>query len=133
MLNIFGVYLTIINEDNKRGMQQVVNKFLVRLHKFMKSDVRNEWIILYELQIYVRKSKRYHNKRTINCLDLASIEVHKKGVGLFTLVLKGVLRQHKNIFIESILEKRFYNFLLKPEFGFKKYATENCLIRINKN
>ena len=111
-------------------MEQTVNDFLVELDLFMKSNLRNQWILLDELKIYVRQSKRYHNKTTIDCLDLATIEIHKRGTGLFTMLLKAVLERYDNVFIESILEKRFYNFLLKPEFGFEKYMVEGCLIRV---
>ena len=112
-------------------MKQVVNNFLVELDLFMKSNLRNQWICLDELKIYVRQSKRYHNETTIDCLDLATIEVHKRGTGLFTMLLDAVLERYENVFVESILEKRFYDFILSK--GFEKYMVEGCLIRIKGN
>lgn len=102
--------------------QKVINKFLIELDLFINSNLRNHWIYLDELKIYVRKSKRYHNYTPVNCLDLATIEVYKTGNGLFTELLKEILKKYNhNIFIESILEQRFYDFLL--EFGFEPYST----------
>ena len=102
-----------------------VNRFLVLLDQFIESKQRNKWIQIAGLKIYVRQSYRNHNQVAIQCLDLASIEATDKGNGLFTAILDAILRKYTNynIFVESILQQRFYDFLIRQ--GFEPYPVDS--------
>jgi len=95
-----------------------VNDFMDLLDKFMISSAKNQWIYVYGFKMYVRKSRRYYNGQWLECLDLATIESVTQGTGLFTAILEEILSKYKNLnmFVESILTKRFYNFFLKYDF-----------------
>lgn len=127
--------------DISLNHEKIINDFMTKLDLFMnlkresEFDRRNEWIIVKGLKIYIRRSHRgyqvHYRKESVKCLDLASIEVDVTGTGLFTKLLKIILEKYDNIFVESILDKRFYNFLLK--FGFEKIEHESDnLIRVKK-
>lgn len=107
-------------------MEKSIPEFFEKLREFLKSDARNLWINTNDFKIYVRKSKRPYNNKLIECLDLATIEVFEPGKGLFTELLDYLLkRQVHNIFVESILDKRFYNFILSK--GFEDCGPMNLL------
>lgn len=108
-----------------------INEFMNMLNLFIKSKENRKWIVTDDIKIYVRKSKRYQNKQMYDCLDLASIEVGDTGKGLFTKLFETILDKYKNknIFVESILEKRFYDFIKK--YGFEPYGNSpDSLIKI---
>jgi hypothetical protein len=125
----FNDYYKGINESVKYTDE--INEFMTMLDLFLKSKENRKWIVTDDVKIYVRKSKRYQNKQMYDCLDLASIEIGDTGKGLFTELFETILDKYKNknIFVESILEKRFYNFIKK--YGFEPHGnSEDSLIKI---
>lgn len=111
-------------------MEKSITEFFEKLREFLKSDTRNLWINTNDFKIYVRKSKRPYNNKLISCLDLATIEVFEPGKGLFTVLLNVLLRMKMhNIFIESIINERFYKFLAL--LGFEECGPTN-LIKVFK-
>lgn len=89
-----------------------------RIDYFLSSRIDRMWIKSDEMEIYIRKSKRFINKEIVNCIDFASINVSQTGVGTFTGFLKWFRKKYpmKNIFIESILTERFARFFEKNGF-----------------
>lgn len=111
----------------KENIQNLGIIFLNKLEDFINSTIRNEWIFSPGIRMYVRKSKRYYNGKFIDCLDLASVETEEYGTGLFTYVFEQILEKYKdkNIFLESILNDRLYNFFLK--YGFESFGELNLI------
>jgi len=125
----FNDYYNKTNESAKYSY--LVNDFMVMLDLFLKSKENRKWLVLDGIKIYVRKSKRFLNNKMYECLDLASIDIENTGKGLFTELFETILDKYKNknIFVESILEKRFYNFIKK--YGFEPYGSSpDSLIKI---
>jgi len=125
----FNDYYNKTNESVK--YIDTINEFMTMLDLFLKSKENRKWLVTDDVKIYVRKSKRYQNKQMYDCLDLASVEVGDTGKGLFTELFETILDKYKNknIFVESILEKRFYNFIKK--YGFEPYGNSpDSLIKI---
>ena len=85
---------------------------------FMLLPRRNVWIVDEAMDIYLRKSSRVVEGKGYNFIDFASIEVTKQGEGFFTAFLAEFRKMYptKNIFVESILNKRFAEFLVKKGF-----------------
>jgi hypothetical protein len=110
----------------KADMTKSISKFFIKLDEFLEADTRNLWIYTEDVSIYVRKSNRMYNDKFIPCLDLATILVYEPGKGLFTELLNILLDKNiKNIFVESILNERLYNFLLRN--GFEECGEMNLI------
>lgn len=111
------------------GQNEVIAQFFDKLNYFIKSGIKNEWIIIDGFKMYVRKSKRYYKDNFIDCFDIASMESEIKGEGLFTKILVKILNRYPdmNIFVESILNSRLIPFLKR--FGFIEYGND-CMILI---
>ena len=84
----------------------------------------NQWIRERCMDAYVRRSKRYIDKQTMECLDFASVEVDERhrGKGRLTKFLLRFEEEAKRlgrvVYIESILEPRLVPFLAKRGYKF---------------
>jgi hypothetical protein len=103
----------------------------MNLSTFLASNIKNSWIELKHLRVYLRKSNRYLDKNTTTpCLDIASISVdeNKQGQGIFTKFLDKFENIAKKldriVFIESILNDRLLKFLIeKRGYTLRKNST----------
>lgn len=109
-------------------MKPQTQEFLNKVEVFMNDNIRNQWIIIDEFKMYIRKSKRYYEGESINCFDIASIEAQQRGTGLFTEILTQLLEIYSetNFFVESILNPRLPAFLKK--YGFIEYRIDDMLL-----
>jgi short-subunit dehydrogenase involved in D-alanine esterification of teichoic acids len=97
-------------------IDEIIEEISILLNN--KSFPRNKWIYTNNVKIYVRKSKRFVENKLYDFIDIATIEIENKGVGIFTKLLEEIEKKFPNIniFVESILNDRLYNFLLKKDF-----------------
>jgi len=106
----------------------------IKINLFITSKETNKWIYFEFGKIYVRKSKRLYDNNLINCFDVGTIEIDKnyRGNGFFTMFLNNFIETHPNIniFIESILNKRLYNYLKNQNFKPFGNKIDNNLILI---
>lgn len=105
-----------------------MEEIFVELEMFLKLPLRNKWIRSDVLKIYVRKSKRLLEGQHMDCIDLASMEVIEEenyGKGIFTKFLEEFMKRYSehNIFVESILTKRFALFFERHGFKRTKEST----------
>lgn len=74
------------------------------------------WINNDEMEVYIRKGviREFNNIEYVT-LDIANVRVFDKGKGVFTQFLKELesVNPYDAIYIESVLEKRFFDFFLK--------------------
>lgn len=84
---------------------------LSQIKTFLESPLTNTYISTKEMNLYVRKSKRFLEGKIYNCFDLARILVYEpnRGKGIFTKFYKELVSTYPemNIFVESILNERF--------------------------
>ena len=86
-----------------------------QLVDFLNGQKRNLWLQDSEIEIYVRKSKRYlgHPPEMIDVLDIATISVveEEQNKGRFTRFLLFVQEVYLgNLFIENVQTQKFANF-----------------------
>lgn len=98
-----------------------IDDILNQIGNFLESSQRNLWIGNDLIKIYIRKSKRNFKGQLLDFFDFASIEVEETGQGLFTKILNKFeeIYPDKNIFIESVLTKRFADYI-KNKLGFEE-------------
>jgi hypothetical protein len=121
-----------MNESKTPSINETVDEFMNLFELFLKLNERNKWIYADGFKMYVRKSKRFYNGKAIDFIDLATIESDIQGTGLFTLILKEILKKYKdkNFYVENVMTDRFLNFFRK--FGFIDYPMyDRCLIKIS--
>lgn len=91
---------------------------------FLKSGLRNRWIAIGNLEVYVRISlrnnPRFHRKHKIapiKCFDIANVVSHDNGVGIFTQFFESLKELKEEgfeaIYIEQVLSERFADFFRK--------------------
>jgi GNAT superfamily N-acetyltransferase len=113
-------------EENNNEPKMNFDAFIKATH------LRNAWIYEQDIAIYVRRSMRFINDTTVLCLDLASVEVaeHVQGRGVFTAFLyrfeQEAKKMNRAVFVESILNKRLENFLLKKGYIQHPHSTDIC-------
>lgn len=114
--------------------QKDINKIISELKEFMNKNSfpRNKWIYSDNMKIYVRKSKRFIEGELRDFLDLATIEVEPKGEGLFTKLLNEIEKTfpNTNLYLESILNDRLYDFLLRNNFKDSGSETDKNVYKI---
>jgi hypothetical protein len=98
--------------------QQDIETIIQEIKELLNSKnmfPRNKWILTDNVKLYIRKSKRFIENEMRDFLDISSVEVEPKGEKLFTNLLDRIEKEFsdKNIFVESILNDRLYEFLLK--------------------
>lgn len=111
-----------------KDFNNIVNEFMNALNVFMDSDIRNTWIYLDTMHVYIRKSHKTYDYKIVECLDLANIEVFEPGKGIFTKTLDEILKKYDNIYVESILNRRFYEFLINKGFEPHKNDGHNVIM-----
>lgn len=85
--------------------------------------LRNEWIAEKNIRVYIRRSVRYINGKMVPALDIGSVEVDedKRGQKVFTRFLTrfeaAAKALQRIVYVESILEPRLYDFLLKNGYA----------------
>lgn len=95
--------------------------------------IRNTWIYERDIKVYVRRSTRYIDGNSVLCLDIASVEVLEKrrGQGLFKAFLnrveKAAAAMNREVFVESILEPRLLQFLLKRNYTLVPNSIPPCV------
>ena len=105
----------------------------VSLEKFIQSKERNTWISNRIFKLYVRNANRYLPDGAVyKSLDIASIDVEKKGQGVFTSILniaESLCKIHHVdiIYVESILNPRLIPFLEKR--GYVYIETNNSMYK----
>ena len=101
-----------------------VFEIISEINDFLESDEKNKWITNECFHIYVRKSKRCVNKKFYDFFDIAHIEIYPNNEGIFSYFLNKIENTFMvNIYVESILTKRFKNYLIEKK-KFEPYETE---------
>lgn len=123
-------YVKTLSDYNKmnESILDTVSEFMADFDSFInQNQSQRKWLLINGFKMYVRKSKRYYNGNIIDCVDLATIESTTTGTGLFTLILEEILRKYpnKNLYVESILTNKFYNFFKK--YGFVAIGDEESM------
>ena len=90
---------------------------------FLDSGLSNQWLLVGNLEVYVRKSHRFNphfpkeRKALIRCFDIANVSCGHKGCGEFNNFLQTlkVLSNHgfQAIYIEQVLTNRFADYFRK--------------------
>lgn len=97
------------------------------IQEFLGSGVRNAWVELDKMRVYVRKgSMRYINKKAVTTFDVATVEVDAahRGQGVFTRFLESLEESLDSpIYVENVLEKRFQDFFRKRK-GYKELPSQ---------
>lgn len=103
----------------------------MNFRQFISNDkLRNTWVYERDIAIYVRRSTRYINNDFVPCLDIGSVGVtdKKQGRGIFTKFLSrfenGARKMKRAVFIESILNPQFYDFLKRKGYQTCPDSTE---------
>jgi hypothetical protein len=84
-----------------------------QLVDFLNIQKRNSWLHDKDVDVYIRKSRRYlgYPPKMIDILDIATISVKKQGKGRFTRFLSFVQDVYPgNLFVENVQTPRFANF-----------------------
>lgn len=95
--------------------------------------IRNTWIRERDINVYVRRSNRIIDGNLVSCLDIASVEVNEKrrGQGMFKSFLnrveKAAASMDREVFVESILEPRLLQFLLKRDYTLVPNSIPPCV------
>lgn len=86
----------------------------------------NAWLEDATMQVYVRRSRRLIDDKIVFALDIANVGVYKPGQGRFTQFLDFVKQVNpwSIIYVESVLNNRFWQHLLKK--GFIPNSTPKC-------
>jgi hypothetical protein len=93
------------------------------VQKFLDSGMRNSWLSLPHMQVYVRRGHHLIDRRPKSVFDIANVTVAEgmRGRGVFTEFLNDLFvilpGQVEGIFVESILNERFFKYLIKRGFG----------------
>ncbi len=79
--------------------------------------LRNAWLKEPGLEVYVRLTMRRLLGERVETIDIASIQVKKRGCGYFTAFLvrveKEAIQRKLTIFIENVTDERFGAFFSK--------------------
>ena len=101
-------------------MNYEYTKIFKEIDKFLSSNLHNMWVDDGVIFIYVRKSKRYVEKSTIDFFDIANVTVNEayQNKGVFTNFIKEFILRYptKNIYVESILNPILFTLLKKFDF-----------------
>jgi hypothetical protein len=95
--------------------------------------IRSTWIYERDIQVYVRRSNRHIDGNLVSCLDIASVEVNedRRGQGMFKAFLnrfeKAAALMNREVFVESILEPRLLQFLLKRNYTLIPNSIPPCV------
>lgn len=84
------------------------------LQRFLQSHRRNEWLMMKDMEIYLRKGLRWlGNEKIDSVITVANINVRadKRGTGVFTRFLDTIEDLGMTVWVESIQEKRLIPFL----------------------
>lgn len=98
--------------------------------------IRNTWIYERDIEVYVRRSNRVIDGNLVSCLDIASVEVreNRRGQGLFKAFLHRfeveAAKMNRRVFVESILEPRLLQFLLKQNYILIPNSIPPCVYKI---
>jgi len=99
------------------------------------------WIKLpeYHIEVYYRKTQRFIQGEKTFTIDLANFNIDEnfQGQGFFTRFLEKIeqLADEFNlvVFVESIFNKRLYDFLLKRGYVIANKELPDSLARIKQN
>lgn len=95
--------------------------------------IRNIWIRERDIKVYVRRSNRIIDGNLVSCLDIASVEINerRRGQGIFKAFLnrveKAAASMNREVFVESILEPRLLQFLLKRDYTLVPNSIPPCV------
>jgi hypothetical protein len=103
---------------------------------FVRSGLKNSWLQIGPMQVYVRKGQHYFygpsrevGERIVGTFDVANVMVEEseRGKGWFTSFLNFVEAYMDNVYVENVLEPRLRPFLQKRgyrEFNGMSYLRE---------
>ena len=95
---------------------------LSEIDTFLKSSIRNTYVNDDKITMYIRKSQRLVNKKTVKFFDIGNISIDENhwGKGIFTNLISNLISKYPdmNIFVESILNPAIETALNK--FNFEK-------------
>jgi len=80
---------------------------------------RNQWLMFEEMMVYVRVGKKFIDGDLDLCIQLANLSLDPKeqGKGTFTRLVSYIQETTKlPIYVEQILNRRFFDALLKRGF-----------------
>lgn len=106
----------------------------MNLYDFLSNDsIRNTWIYEHDIEVYIRRSLRtLSGSYTASCFDVANVSVteERRGCGIFTGFLSEFETHAKTrnrvVYVESILEPRLYQFLLKRGYTTHSLSHSIC-------
>lgn len=109
-------------------MEEFKTGFKKNLDWFMQShNIRNVWIIVPPLSIYVRKARRIVDGELRDVFDVSSaeVDVDKQGMGYFTTALECVIDacadKFSAVYAENVINERLSNHLSKSS-GWELYS-----------
>lgn len=113
------------------------------LRDFMEGSLRNSWITIPHMNVYVRKGTHLHpiSKAPIQCLDVANISVtpSQQGQGIFTEWLQGAIEMAEKcgmsaVHVECVLTDRFAeHFRQKKEWIETRYPPSSFFLMLPRN
>ncbi len=101
-------------------------KIFREIDKFLDGPERNKWIGDDNMEIFVRKSKRFIEGKIQDFFDFATVNLDAsiRGKKVFTNLLETFITNYPyNIFVESIQNPAVTHILKK--FGFKETELDN--------
>lgn len=99
------------------------------LEDVLDGRVRNAHVRWNKVFAYVRRTQRYINGQVMATFDVATIEAHPQGKGhgtrFFSFVEEQSAARGLTVFVESILNDRLFDMLLRR--GYAPCDTPQCL------
>lgn len=82
-----------------------------------RGSVGRKWVLMENMHVYVRATKRYLEGVQKNTLEIGSVEVQNRGEGVFSRWLPEFEAQAKHfgrvVYVENVLDERFQQFWVR--------------------
>ncbi len=96
---------------------------LEKLAEFIRNSEEqfsaSEWLSDEKMQVYVRKGHHFLGRKRRLCLDIANVEVYKKGEGTWTSFIRQAheMNPWDGTFVECVHNSRLASWLLRNGFA----------------
>lgn len=107
-----------------------------QLKEFLAGPMHNIWLGDADLQVYVRKGRRYlGGDKLVHVRDIANISATEPGKGIGTSFIREAhaLNPFPITYIESILNESFLNHLLRDGWLLVKRHEPPCVYKEKEN
>ena len=117
-------YLAFLNCcEHQNGSTSYTHRCAEAISSFLTSNATNTWTTVEDMEVYVRKSKRVVSGKTVQCFDIANVNIapHAQRQGNFTRLfetckLLAKAFGYEAILIENVMNTGFANALTKKGF-----------------